>query len=62
MHAAIAALTAHGVPIDDKITVEQLARDFMSDSLKSYPSAHPVAPGSGLVQEASKPVELPKPQ
>ena len=50
MRDTIKALRAHGVPIDEKLTVEQLAKDFVTDSVNSYASAHPVEPGSGLVQ------------
>ncbi|HET6248017.1 MAG TPA: hypothetical protein VFE47_10000 [Tepidisphaeraceae bacterium] len=50
MASTIAALRARGVAIDEKLTVEQLAKDFTNQTVKSYPSEHPVEPGTGLAQ------------
>lgn len=50
MRDTITALRAQGAPIDEKLTVEQLAKDFLTGTVKSYPSDHPIEPGTGLAQ------------
>ena len=46
---AVDAIRTKGVPIDQKLSVDQVLAGFRDGSLMAFPSEHPVAPGEGLI-------------
>jgi len=47
-HAPLEFVRKQGLPIDEKVTIENILGDFDSGKLKSYPSENPVTAGEGM--------------
>jgi hypothetical protein len=46
----VAYLREKKIPIDEKLTADQVIKDFNAGTLKGHPSETPVKPGEGIVK------------